>query len=608
MSKFPEQFAFFQKHLGPGLFALMGILFLSLLSIGQKAIIQAPILELKGFLVPVLFGGFSGFIIGFLFQRLNKDFQQRLIEQDESHRELVHSEEKFRLLAENARDVIFRWLLNEKKFEYISPAIFSLSGYPAESFLKDPRLLYKILHPEDRLLFSENSRQIEKGQLMPHQEFRIRHRNGDTVWINQRHTLGYNDQGKTTCLEGICTDISEFRAAQKERTEMEGQLRHAQKIEAVGRLAGGIAHDFNNLLTVINGYSSILLEDPENLNMVSQGLKEIQKAGSKATDLTGQLLNYSRKQVSDPEQINPVEKIQDSIKMMHRLIGEDITMNLNLDPETPNILMDSIHLDQILLNLLTNARDAMPDGGHLDISLKPVHLNRFRCKLCHSQLNGDHVALTVADNGPGIEPCLIDKVFDPFFTTKEPSKGTGLGLATVEGIIHQNNGHIQIESTMDQGSVFTIILPSKPKQETSIKTESPTPSVHLQGKEVLLIVEDEEMVLRLTSTVLKQHGYEVLLAENAEKAQEVFAQRGDDIALVLSDVVMPGMNGILLADLLCKKKPELEIVLMSGYVGSELNRHKINESEYSYLKKPFGSEALVRTIRQLLDNREQKEI
>ncbi len=592
----------FHRSLRIWISTLLGALALSILSLAQKQILGASLFALKGFLVPVLFGGISGFIIGLYVFRKQNDFRLRLQEQEEAHIVLAESEERFRLLAENARDVVFRWQLEEHQYQYVSPAVFTLTGHTPQEFLDNPGLLQKLILPDDLQVFQELTQQIQKGSVSPSIEYRLIHRNGNIVWVNQRHAFSFNDEGVAVSLEGICTDITQYRVARQEKQELENRLQQSQKMEAIGRLAGGIAHDFNNLLTVINGYSELLLEETSAEGQESFELQEIQKAGLKAADLTAQLLTFSRKQITKPRLVNPSVAMGESLRMLHRMLGEDIKLVTDIPDDLPNIFIDSIQLDQVLLNLVINAREAMPHGGTLAVSLHSENVEHYQCSLCQNTLSGPLMFLVISDTGCGMEKAVRERIFDPFFTTKESTQSTGLGLATVYGIVHQNEGHIDVESTVNEGSSFTIIFPCASEAP---QTEPALPEVHshqLRGSETILVVEDEPLVRSLTATVLQQYGYQVLIAENATEAMDIFQVHKNSIDLLLTDVVMPGISGVEFSKEVEMQKPDIKIIFMSGYVDNKLNVTGIAESSHPFLKKPFGSEALVRLVRQALDN------
>ncbi len=580
---------------------LVGALALSLLSIPQKIILQADPLEPTGFIVPIFFGGAAGLVMGLLYNRLRSSFQQQLKNQGLALDELALSEERFRLLADNAQDVIFRWLLKEQRYEYLSPSIFTLTGFPPEDFLAKPRLMEELLISEDREVFAELSQNISNEDVPPHVEYRITHKRGHIVWINQRHSIGFNENDHAFALEGICTDITEFRAARLERLDLESQLAQSQKMDAIGRLAGGIAHDFNNLLTVINGYSDLLLDDSENQSPPPTELMEIQKAGRKAADLTSQLLAFSRKQINTPRLLDPAQLVDESLRMLSRMVGEDIRMDIQIADHLPGIYMDSIQLDQVMLNLVVNAREAMPDGGTLTVKLYSENISQYHCNLCQKDLTGVYVFLVITDTGCGMQAADMEKIFDPFFTTKESQLSTGMGLSTVFGVVHQNEGHIDVKSTPGQGSCFTLLFPAASEKPVSEIPKPESFSKRLLGSETILVAEDEPLVRSLATTVLQQYGYTVLVAEDAAKAKELFQEHRDGIDLLLTDVVMPGLSGVELSGDLLRQAPLLKVIFMSGYVDGHLNMTGIANGSHPFLKKPFGTEALARLVRQTLE-------
>ncbi len=580
----------------------LGAIVFSLLSMLQKFFLGLSIFDLTGYIVPLCIGTCFGCILGIIFSRTQTHFDKILEVQNNAIQELVHSEERFRMLAENARDVIFRWLLKEHRYQYVSPAVYTLTGYPPQQFLDNPHLLQEIIFPEDRQILQEMNRKILHGDVPPHIEYRVNHKQGHVVWVNQRHAFTFDDQGNSVSLEGICTDITEYRAVRQQKRDMENQLYQSQKMEAIGRLAGGLAHDFNNLLTVINGYSELLLADSHDKDNQPFEILEIHKAGQKAADLISQLLAFSRKQIAIPHLIDPADRIRESSRMLQRMIGEDIQLEQIIEDNVPNILMDSIQLDQVLMNLVVNSREAMPDGGTISIHLRQVNKASFTCSMCQEQLTGNLVFLEVKDIGCGMTQDIIERIFEPFFTTKEIHQGTGLGLSTVYGIIHQNNGHIEVKSQPGEGTCFTLVFQGvESENKAEYQQHSSLQSPRLKGTESILVVEDEPLVRSLAATVLTQYGYQVMIAAEGNEALDIFRVHKKDIDLVLTDVVMPGMSGVELTKQLTSNKPDLKIIFMSGYIDKKLDVSGITHSTHVFLKKPFGSEALVRVVRQTLD-------
>jgi len=433
-------------------------------------------------------------------------------------------------------------------------------------------------------------------------EYRIIHKQGHIVWINQRHAFGFADDNTPVTLEGICTDLTRFHTERQERRDLETQLRQSQKMDAIGRLAGGIAHDFNNLLTVINGYADLLMDDPLNQGEKPFELIQIQKAGRKASDLTAQLLAFSRKQISVPRLVAPENTVSESLRMLSRILGEDIHVEINHSQDLPDIFIDRSQLDQVLLNLVVNAREAMPEGGKLSIDIHSESFSQHKCELCYELLSGLFVCIVISDTGCGMDESIIDRIFDPFFTTKDINQGTGMGLATVYGIVHSNNGHLRVESSPGQGSRFTILFPAATEESPQVVKETEIQSHQLQGTETILIVEDEPMVRSLASRVLQQYGYTVLIAEDAAEAMNTFQVQRSNIDLLLTDVVMPGISGVELSGNLLRQEPGLKILFMSGYVDNKLDLTGITGSPHQFLKKPFGADALLRIVRQTLDS------
>jgi nitrogen-specific signal transduction histidine kinase len=380
-----------------------------------------------------------------------------------------------------------------------------------------------------------------------------------------------------------------------ETQHLEEQLRQAQKMEAVGRLAGGVAHDFNNLLTAILGYAELLLDaDPS--SEVKHSADEILKAGERAASLTKQLLAFSRKQVLQPKILDLNEVLAEIDGLLRRTLGEDVRYETERDAHLWRVLADPGQLQQVLLNLAVNARDAMPEGGVLRIATRNVSLRAANLPEIPKVAEGDYVLLEVGDTGHGMDTETLSRAFEPFFTTKERGKGTGLGLSTVYGIVKQSGGYIHIESDPGKGTRVLVYLTRVHGAADSPSNVSPR-SLPRGGSETILLVEDEESVRRLASLLLERSGYRLLVASSAEEALEMARGYAGQIDLLLTDVVLPGLNGRRLADLLSPERPSMKVVFASGY----FDERGILESGSDFIQKPFNPETLARSVRLALD-------
>jgi signal transduction histidine kinase/ActR/RegA family two-component response regulator len=385
-----------------------------------------------------------------------------------------------------------------------------------------------------------------------------------------------------------------------ERKRLEEQLRQAQKTEAIGRLAGGVAHDFNNLLTAILGYSELLLLDLVPGHPMHEGLAEIKKAAERAAALTRQLLAFSRKQVIAPQILDLNAILGDMGKMLGRLIGENIELVTSPAPAPAPVKADPNQLQQVLMNLAVNARDAMPRGGRLTLTIALVTLDETFAQRHLEVKPGPYVLLQVSDTGCGMSEEVRRHIFEPFFTTKGLGLGTGLGLSTVYGIIKQNGGHVEVASEPDQGTMFRIYLPRSSELVGGAELEglaAPVPG----GRETVLVVEDEEVVRALVRTLLGQQGYTILEAANGEEALRVAGRHSGPIHLLLTDVIMPGMSGREAAQRLTARYPDLRVLYLSGYTDDALGEHGILEPDIDFLHKPFNQNSLIRKVRELLD-------
>jgi two-component system cell cycle sensor histidine kinase/response regulator CckA len=410
------------------------------------------------------------------------------------------------------------------------------------------------------------------------------------VAFEGHYTPVRNAQGEVTGLFGVATDVTE-------RKDLEAQLRHAQKMEAVGRLAGGVAHDFNNLLTVIQGHSQIMLSKMPPADTLRTSAEEIQKAGARGVLLTRQLLAFSRKDVMNPEVLDLSDVVRDMQSMLYRLIGEDVRLVTRTGQWPLRVRADRGQLEQVLANLAVNGRDAMPRGGDLVIEVSAIELQRDGIKGVNLPA-GPYVALTVADQGTGMGPDVLAHLFEPFYTTKEQGKGTGLGLSVVYGIVRQSGGDILVESQPGRGATFRILLPRVGDMEPSLVPGAPADELESAGtgEGTILLVEDEGAVRALARDFLLALGYGVIEADCGEKALTLFQQHADSIRAVVSDVVMPGMSGVELARRLVAIRPGLKILLLSGYAKDTFDAADITQGRFAFLQKPYTLEDFARRV------------
>jgi two-component system, cell cycle sensor histidine kinase and response regulator CckA len=366
-------------------------------------------------------------------------------------------------------------------------------------------------------------------------------------------------------------------------------------------LAGGVAHDFNNLLTLINGYSDFLLATLHTDDSLWLQVNEIKKAGEHAAGLTRQLLTFSRQQIIEPKPLDVNNIVKDAERMLQRLIGEDVELVTTLDPLLGQVMADPGQINQDIMNLVVNSRDAMPDGGKLEICTKSVDLDENTVAEHPDAVPGSYVLMTVTDNGIGIDESTLQSVFEPFFTTKGHGKGTGLGLSTVYGIVKQSGGWIEVRSELRQGTSFRIYLP---RVEARQATDSAVAAASkaLQGSETVLLVEDHDEVRKLTRTILEAYGYYVLEAANGSEALVVEKGHASEIDLLLTDVILPGMNGKSLSERLQVLRPKLKVLFTSGYPAEVIARRGVLERDVAYLPKPFSPEALASKVREVLSD------
>jgi two-component system cell cycle sensor histidine kinase/response regulator CckA len=475
---------------------------------------------------------------------------------------------------------------------YVSPQTEELFGLPVEAWGESPELFWDAVHPDDLELLQKA--QLEEGAAT---DFRLRRPNGDEVWVHGQNRFLRDADGNPTRYQGFFADITELMTSREALRETENQLRQGQKMEALGRLAGGIAHDFNNLLLVINGYGDLALARANGDDALRRSITEIRRAGDRAAELTQQLLALSRQQVLKPEVLDLNSVVSDHANMLSRLLGEDIDLRVALNSSGGFIEADAGQLAQVVLNLASNARDAMPDGGELLIRTGSVQLTGKEAAL--SLPEGRYAVLEVRDTGTGMSPATVSRVFEPFFTTKEVGAGTGLGLSTVLGIVEQSRGAVEIDSKPGEGTRFQIYLPEV--DAPLVGTDGPAPRLEdHDGTENVLLVEDDPVVRSLIEDMLVERGYTVLATASPLLALKALATYEDEIQLVVTDVVMPEMNGRQLAERIQTDRPNIRTLYMSGYTSDAIMARGVLPAGMHFLQKPFTAFQLAEKAREAL--------
>ncbi len=514
---------------------------------------------------------------------------QDMTERVQTEFALRESEERFRQVIASISDYIYVAHISpdgRHKNSYLSPTYYELTGYRRRRFFEDNNFWPSLIHPDDQPFAARQVARLAQG-LNSETEYRILRADGRLIWVRDSARVESHPDGSKT-VYGVLTNITE-------RKRLEEQLYQAHKLEAIGRLAGGIAHDFNNILTVIIGNTELLLDTlPEDLP-ARRDVEQINKVSNRAASLTGQLLAFSRQQILKPKIINLNTVVADMDKMLRRLIGEHIDLITIFEPELGPIKADSGQLEQVILNLAVNARDAMPAGGKLTLETANIFVENHERPEHAGLAPGPHVVLTVCDTGIGMDEETRAHIFEPFFTTKEQGKGTGLGLATIHGIVTQSGGQIWVESQAQNGTVFKVYFP-RVEENTDSEPILPALSRSSREKAIILLVEDEEMVRTVARRALIKEGFTVLEAGHSADALELARNYAHPIDLLLTDIVMPGgMNGRELAKILVDQRPALKIMYMSGYAD-----HGISEVDAPLLQKPFTSQSLVERVRQVL--------
>ncbi len=519
---------------------------------------------------------------------------QRALREKEEQRRRRQAEEQLRKLSCAVEQSPALVVITDTQghIEYVNPKFSQITGYTFEEVVgKKPHLLKSGETPPKE--YKRLWETITSGGEW-HGEFHNRKKNGELYWELASISPIRNAAGDITHFLAIKEDITE-------RKQLAEQLLQAQKMEAVGQLAGGVAHDFNNLLTVIRGYAELLLarqlddDDP-----LRQELEHIQKAGERASVLTRQLLAFSRKQAAQPEVLNLNDVVTNVEKMLERLLGEDIHIVAVLDPALGQVRVDPGQMEQIIVNLAVNARDAMPRGGRLTIKTANVELDQAYARQYPGLKAGPYITLTVSDTGVGIAEDVQAYIFEPFFTTKTPGKGTGLGLSIVYEIIRQGEGHISVSSEPGQGAAFKIYLP---RLEAVARTDEPdrSPAALSPASETILLVEDDAGVRLVASRFLQSSGYSIIEAANGDEAIRLCQQHHSPIHLLLTDVIMPNMSGRQLAEQMVTTCPDMRVLYMSGHLDDTLKQYGVEEANMALIKKPFTLDALALKVHEVLN-------
>ena len=515
-----------------------------------------------------------------------------ITERKQAEEKIRQSEESYRNIFQNAQVGLFRTRISDGKILESNDQLARMFGYNnREEFIAEYATWKNYVDPGTRERMLE---QIHQNGFIENFEARFYRKDRSIFWARYSARL-YPEQG---WIEGVAQDITEHKRVEEERAKLQEQLQQAQKLESIGRLAGGVAHDFNNMLSVVLGYGEIILGDLHQEDPLRDKVQEMVNAGQRAKALTSQLLAFSRKQTLQPQVLDLNNQIRNTEKMLRRLLAEDIELSLIMAKDLPRVLFDPGQLDQVIINLAANARDAMPKGGRLLIETSVVHLDEAYAAAHHEINPGKYVMLAFTDTGYGMDQETLSRVFEPFFTTKEKGKGTGLGLSTVYGIVKQSGGHIWVYSEPGNGTTFKVYLPpteAKPKTQAEIVI-SPAPS----GGEHILVVEDELSVRNLMKMLFSSLGYTVTIAANGDEALRLVEKMGVKPDLVITDVVMPKMSGKELIDRLRKTYPHLKALFMSGYTDNAIVHHGVLDPDTPFIQKPFNIQEIGKKVREVL--------
>ncbi|MDR3578495.1 MAG: PAS domain-containing protein [Oryzomonas sp.] len=507
---------------------------------------------------------------------------------------------RLQLATASANLGVWDWNVRDNRMDW-DDRMFELYGITRDTFTNRFDDWVNRLHQEDRETAVAACRSALNGEQVFDATFRICHPDGTVKHIKANALVLNGKDGTAERMIGVNTDITDKAVAEKEKATLEAQLRQAQKMESIGRLAGGVAHDFNNMLTVIFGHVQLALMNANLTSPLHTSLEEIHKAAERSAGLTRQLLAFARKQIIAPISLDLNETVGGMFKMLQRLIGEDMHITWHPANDLWPVRMDPSQIDQILVNLCINARDAIYDVGKITIETGNWVFDKDYCATHLGFLPGEYVRLVVSDNGRGMDKETLSHIFEPFFTTKDSGKGTGLGLATVYGIVKQNQGFINVYSEPNQGTTFTIYLPRHEGNAGQADKHGTKESLS-RGNETILLVEDEPAILKITSLMLTMQGYTVLTANTTDEAIRLAREYSEAIQLLMIDVIMPGMNGRDLAKCLLSEFPHIKHLFMSGYTANVIVHHGVLDEGVNFIQKPFSLPVLANKVREILDN------
>lgn len=546
----------------------------------------------------------KGNLVEFKGKKILQGFFIDITERKQAEKALRESEDRFRRLVESVTDYIYSVKIESGRpiVTFHAPACVTVTGYTSEEYVADPDLWYRMVYQEDKQMVKDHTSKVLSGIEVLPIEHRIVHKNGSMRWVRNTPVLLRNDQGVLVAYDGLIADITELKEAEEERNKLQAELIQTHKMQSIGTLAGGIAHDFNNLLGIILGYTQLLESYKADNKKFSDSIGAISQTIQRGAALVRQILTFARKTDVAFEMIHIIDIVHELFSMLRQTFPRVISFTEEFEKDLPCILADRTQIHQALLNLCVNARDAMPNGGVISISCNLQLLEQVQGRFPAAD-QSSYICVSVADTGEGMDEVTRLRAFDPFFTTKPVGKGTGMGLSVVYGIVHAHHGFVDVESELGHGTTFRLYFPVQTIAEDKLELRQPSELYNIGGTETILLVEDEELLIEMVRLMLESKGYTVYYARDGISAVDIYREHRETIALILTDMGLPGLTGIDEFKKLKEIDQNVNVVFASGFFDPDVKSELLKAGAKGFIQKPYAANDILRTVREVLDKK-----